>query len=78
MRVRRTQTKQIVLLVTHTVVALGSLEILAVYTVGMSRHVRELLDALGSKRPAQVLATSQLVTAILDVRGQTIRRIARL
>ena len=56
MRVLRIQTKQIVLLVTLTAVVRGLLVILAAFTMGMNRHVREPLDAHGSKRLAQVLA----------------------
>jgi hypothetical protein len=59
-------------------VALGLLEILVLFTTETKDHVRERLDAHGNKRLAQVLATRVLVTAILDVVGQTTRRIARL
>ena len=78
MRVRRIQTKQTVLLVMHTAAVRGSLAILVVYTMGMSHHVLHKQDVRGNKRLAQVLAMNQLVTAILDAVGQTIRRIARL
>jgi predicted component of type VI protein secretion system len=62
----------------HTAVALGSLETLALFITAISQAAKTRLGVPTSKLLAQVLAMSQLVTAILDVVGQTIRRIARL
>jgi hypothetical protein len=60
------------------VVARGSLETLALFITETNHHAPARLDAHGSKLLAQLSAMSQLVTAILDVVGQTIPRIARL
>jgi hypothetical protein len=62
----------------HTAAVHGLLETLALFITAISQVAKARLDAHGNKRPAQVLAMSQLVTAILDVVGITIHRIVRL
>jgi hypothetical protein len=57
-------------------VALGLLDTIVLFTTATNQVVPELLDAHGNRSLAQPLAMSQLVTAIPDVVGQILHKIA--
>ena len=74
MLVAAIQTKQIALLVTLTVVAVGLLDMIVRYTTAMNQTAQEHLAVRGKLATVQVLATKQPVKAIVDVAGQTRRK----
>lgn len=62
---------------THTAVALGSLEIRAAYTMAMKHNAQVKPDALGSKRVARPITTiNRRAKARPDVVGITIHNLA--